>query len=272
MAEASETDNVGFATITVTNAPSNYCFAWSNFPWEDWISGVKVNGVPNTSGKSPYSNFTPLVFSAQIGATNSIALTTTWSYFTFDENWGVWIDYNHDQIFQPGEKVFEGQTARPPDGFGSKTLTGNFMLAPDALTGPARMRVVMNRGGSPQPCGIFPFGEVEDYTVDITANQQNDDFSKKAAVNAESVLDFTLFPNPAQDKITLNLWAWRDRPVSLELYNALGLRIETWHFDPVSDELISLDLGRIQDGQYWLRCVSPGVRTVAKQVVVLGRN
>ncbi len=39
VAEVSETDNVGFASITVTSAPFTYCFAWSDFPWEDWISG-----------------------------------------------------------------------------------------------------------------------------------------------------------------------------------------------------------------------------------------
>jgi len=268
VAEISETDNVGFATLTVGGSVSSYCDASGDFPWEDWISGVKVNDVSRTSGKSPYSNFTPVVFQAMIGAANVIELTSSWSYLTYDENWAVWIDFNHDQIFQSSEKVFEGQTARPSDGTVSKTLIGNFNLPADALPGNTRMRVVMSRGGSLEPCGIFPFGEVEDYTVNIAPALQGEDNSEKTAANVEPLFDFTLFPNPAQEIITLDLSAWYDRSARLELYNTLGIMVGTWRFDKITEELMSINLGKIQNGQYLLRCVSPGVLPVAKKVVV----
>ncbi len=238
------------------------------FPLGGLDFGVKVNGVLGTSGKSPYSNFTPLVFPATIGATNAIELTSSWSYLTFDENWAVWIDYNHDQIFQPGEKVFEGQTTRPADGTPGKSLIANFSLPAQAMLGNARMRVAMSRGNNLEPCGIIPFGEVEDYTVNITPALQNEEFSEKATLNTEPMYDFSLFPNPARDQITLELSAWRDRSVTLELYNMLGMRVQTWHFNKITEAQVLIHLDRIESGQYLLRCLSPDGRRVTKKVLV----
>lgn len=272
VAEVSETDNVGFATLTVTGSGIPNCGASGDYPWEDWISEVAVNGIQRPSGKSQYSNFTGgNVFSLTKNGLNTIDLTTTWSYFTYVEIWGVWIDYNHDQIFQPSERVYTNLTNPPANGNVSKKISGSFTLPAAALTGNAKMRVAMRRGvppADPEPCGTFPYGEVEDYTVTISSALVGGDPRQFGAPDVDDLRDFTPFPNPTSDKITLDLSAWLDRPVRLELCNLLGKTVETWRFDKLSDGLVSLDFEKIPNGQYFLRCVSPGARMVVKKVAV----
>jgi hypothetical protein len=146
----------------------NYCASLSNFPWEDWIAKVKIGTIDNTSGKSPYSNFTNLSTNLSPGNT-PVELTTGFSYFTFDEYWRVWIDFNHDNDFDDvGETVLEQIKTKPANGTPTSTLSANLFVPDNAPAGATRMRVSMKRGAYPSPCETLPFGEVEDYSVNVT--------------------------------------------------------------------------------------------------------
>lgn len=155
--------------------PANYCASTSNFPWEDWIARVKLSTLDNSSGKSPYSDFTALSTTLQKGTDYEMTLTTGFSYFTWNEYWNVWIDLNHDGIFQnPGELVLAKILNAPPAGTATASITGTFKLPTSALPGPTRMRVSMKRNNGSTPCETLPFGEVEDYTVNIVTNLKGD--------------------------------------------------------------------------------------------------
>lgn len=168
--------------FTPCTSPGSYCNSSSNFPWEDWISKVKLGSLDNTSGKSPYSDFTALSTSLQKGADYTMQLTTSFSYFTWDEYWTVWIDLNHDNIFQnPSEAVLTKMLTAPANGTATATISGTFKLPSNALNGPTRMRVTMKRGGSAMPCETLAFGEIEDYTVNIVDMLTGDDTDNRAA-------------------------------------------------------------------------------------------
>ncbi len=163
-------------SITPPSACSNggggttYCAATSSFPWHDWIVGVSLANVENTSGKLAYSNFTGLTANVTAGSSFLIALTAGFSWFTYDEHWKVWIDYNHDGIFQePGEVAYSFTQVAPPNGTLEATVNGTINIPADATLGTTRMRVIMKRGADPTPCETVPNGEVEDYTVNIAA-------------------------------------------------------------------------------------------------------
>jgi len=51
-------------------------------------------------------------------------------------------------------------------GSGASAVSGNFTVSSGA-GGEKRMRVSMRFEGSPDSCGAFIYGEVEDYTIDI---------------------------------------------------------------------------------------------------------
>ncbi len=97
-------------------------------------------------------------------------LTAGFSWYTYAEYWKVWIDYNHDGTFQePGEVAFAQAVAAPPNGTSTFDVVGSIAIPATALAGPTRMRVTMKRGtAAPTPCETVPFGEVEDYTVNVS--------------------------------------------------------------------------------------------------------
>ncbi len=76
----------------------------------------------------------------------------------------VWIDYNNDGDFtDAGEMLSDGSSLRT-------TVNINFKVPCSAKSGMTRMRVIVieQPAALTNPCGSFPFGETEDYTVLIT--------------------------------------------------------------------------------------------------------
>ncbi len=152
---------VDFGSIT----SPNYCQTAGTSFQDEWISKVSLGGVSQVSGASGYSDYTGV----------TIPLTPGQNYFYdiqsgfnlnanvfFPRNFKVWIDYNADGTFQePMELAISvGNTYQA-----SGTLT-----IPAGLSGTTRMRVNVSRDPGALPCGPFPFGEVEDYTVDFGTN------------------------------------------------------------------------------------------------------
>lgn len=79
---------------------------------------------------------------------------------SYRENWRVWVDFNQDGVFGANESVLTGSSRKPVPGY--------IHVPPNAALGLTRMRVSMRWGGIPAPCGVMRWGEVEDYTVNIS--------------------------------------------------------------------------------------------------------
>lgn len=153
------------------DTPPPPCASKGDFPWHEWIAGVKIGDLDNPSSKSQYSDFTSKTINLRQGTGNPWTFTVGYSYFTYDEYLRVWVDKNQNGIFEPSETVVEAVITRPPDGTPSKTI--NYCCSPvdfnEPLASGMRVRVAMKRGGYPDPCETIPFGEVEDYTMNIVA-------------------------------------------------------------------------------------------------------
>jgi hypothetical protein len=57
---------------------------------------------------------------------------------------------------------------KPANGTTAAVINGNLIVPVGTPVGKTRMRISMKRDGYAQPCGNLSFGEVEDYTVNIT--------------------------------------------------------------------------------------------------------
>jgi uncharacterized repeat protein (TIGR02543 family) len=137
-----------------------YCTSSSNDYSYEYIAGVQVGDLNNTSGATGYTDFTYLAASLVQDAAVSVSLTPGFSGSSYMEYWKIWIDYNGDSDFaDTGEEVFSGS--------GSSTVTGSFTVPTNTITGDTRMRVSMQYNAPPPYCGTFTYGEVEDYTVTI---------------------------------------------------------------------------------------------------------
>ncbi len=194
----------------------DYCDAKGDAPWHEWISGVQLNDLNNTSSKTQYSDFTNLFATVESGSTHEITLTAAYSYTTYSDYFRVWIDYNQNNVFdEPQEIAYSGVISGIPNGTPNASITGLINIPANALLGTTRMRVSMQRGAYAAPCGNFPEGEVEDYSVVINAGNgavlslQNcpDDLNVTSNIGQTSVNVNWLLPTVSTtcDPSTINL-------------------------------------------------------------------
>jgi gingipain R len=145
--------------IDVSETP--YCDSSGSSQSYEYIAGVAVADLNNSSGASPYTNFTGYTAHLTQGDSAGVSLTPGFASSSYTEYWRIWIDYNGDHDFEDsGEQVFSGS--------GSSVVTGSFTVPAAAPLGDTRMRVSMSYSTYPPICGSFSYGEVEDYTANIS--------------------------------------------------------------------------------------------------------
>ncbi|MBZ0205215.1 MAG: hypothetical protein K8H89_02740, partial [Flavobacteriales bacterium] len=165
----SPTDSSDWAPTSVF---MDYCLAGATANSTNLkIDSVGFADVANTTfNDGGYDDQTAVVGNLQAGANYPIAIKVSEGYDS--DRIRVWIDLNQDLIFTSNEKV--AVLANPPGNSGPNdyTVSTSFHVASNALAGPTRMRIRLDNtinGPQESPCGNSTFGEVEDYTVNITA-------------------------------------------------------------------------------------------------------
>jgi PKD repeat protein len=184
----------------LANDVPGYCEVGASSQQYENIARVQVGNLNNPSGISGYSDFTNLTASLTAGASTSVSLTPAFAGGAYQEFWKIWIDYNHDLDFDDaGELVFSASS--------TSTANGSFTVPANAAGTTTRMRVAMKYNDSATACGIMSYGEVEDYTVQIsagTALAPVADFSASATtVTAGGAVQFS----DLSDNLPTS-WAW----------------------------------------------------------------
>lgn len=145
-----------------------YCDSSGANTNDEYIGNVALNTINNTSGAGTsytgYSDFTAISTDLSTNSTYTIFITPHWTGTSYGEAYAVWIDYNQDGDFSDAnENVFSiASNTNSPN-------SGVFTVPSSALTGNTRMRVSLKYNSTPGPCENFNYGEVEDYTVNITS-------------------------------------------------------------------------------------------------------
>jgi hypothetical protein len=254
--------------VTVTQGIGNpNCSIMATFPWQDWISEVKVNNALNTSGKAQYTNYTTPVFTAARGVATAIELTTSFSYFTYDEYYRVWIDFNQDNIYQANEIAYQGIMTRPADGTASKKLTGTFTVPTSAMLGNTKMRIIMRRGAYPvDACTNIVEGEVEDYSFHI-AVQALQSSGGNAVVETDPFNEVLIYPNPATQQAFIDLNVLKGAPTIIRIFDAFG---KLHHSALATTAVYGLNLIGWESGVYMVRLETEGARARVMKLVVVG--
>ena len=155
--------NLTYNTSTqITSKSKAYCDA-SGAGNDEYISNVQFAEINNTTGYTPYSDFTSIVANVDAGNSYDITVSNGNTYSTDDL--GVWIDWNQDEDFDdPGENVV-CESSNGGQG------TYSIAVPADALGGQTRMRIRIKYYDTDcgSPCGTTNYGEVEDYTVNVNS-------------------------------------------------------------------------------------------------------
>ncbi len=183
---------------------SSYCESEGSDYSYEWISKVAIGEYSNSSSASGYTDFTSEVIDVNADETYTISLTPAYASSAYNEYWKIWIDFDNDTTFSSDELVFDA-------GALSNTTVSGTITIPANISGVRRMRVSMKYNGEQDACETFSYGEVEDYTIDISASSSADTEAPTAPSNlAASTL--------TSSSITLSWTASTDN-VAVSKYN-----------------------------------------------------
>jgi len=226
---------------------------------DEYINTVQLNTINNTSACSVggYGNYLSISTNLIKGNQYSITVTPdllsqTGSAFTDDEI-AVWIDYNNDSDFSDaGEQV--GYVLV---GTGwSNVFT--FTVPTSAVSSAVRMRVRISYStdGAIVPCGQSTYGEVEDYTVNITTSG--------ASLLENNLSAITIYPNPSSDILNIDLSSANEEVKSISIVDITGKLIQT--IDVLENANISLNVSSFASGLYHVK-ISSASNSIVRQII-----
>lgn len=238
------------ANITTLNTVVSYCASKGNRVTYEWIDYVSFGGMTNTTAANGgYGDFTTTkTATVAKGSVNQLIVSAGFASSAYTEHFAVWIDYNRNGTFEASEKVTSGSSNS------AANRTANITIPTSALVGQTRMRVSMKYNSAPTSCETFADGEVEDYTVNITATGSSSfdvNTIDSNPLGSNAVSDFMVFPNPAKDFIQVHFA--KAKNLTFKIVNLVGKTIKsgiiTNNTMNISDLKTGIYLLKVNDGQ-----------------------
>jgi len=193
--------NLASAASFVTSA---YCTAGATSTSFEKISNVTIGSINNNSSATAgYENFTAINTNITAGVSTPISIGVSSAYAN-DDRIHVWVDMNQDGLFtEPAERVLDLaiSTFCPACSGTNTTVTGNITIPVTAFNGATRMRIRLqdqSSGPNSTSCGTSTYGQVEDYTLNITNAIDN---TISYAWSPSTYLSSTSIANPVASAI-----------------------------------------------------------------------
>ncbi len=233
----SNTVNVTTTGGTNPDPTPTYCAATAtNGP--DAISNVSFGSINNSSTRdsSGYHDYRSVSTSVSRGATQTLTVTIIGFQGGTGNEVYAWFDWNRDGDFADSGESFTLTKSSGTVGTASITIPNNATAGNTGM----RIRVGYNAGDN-QACGTGAYGEVEDYTINISASGANANLSK--AGNG----GITFFPNPARDFITVK----GNSLVSYRIINIIGQTVQKGKLTTNQ-----VNVSNLRDGIYTIEVVN----------------
>lgn len=244
-------------SVTTTAATVSYCTSQGNSTADERISKVVFGTINNTStGTAGYENYTSLSTNAALGSAYTITITPVWTSTTYNESYAVFIDYNQDGDFaDSGETVWTKAASK------TTPVTGTITIPATATLGATRMRVSMKYNAIPTSCESFSYGQVEDYTINITASGTVtiEPITAGVAEIAETE-SFALYPNPVESE--LNISISEANGYSYKIINTLGQQLGSGQISG------PIDVSNLSTGIYLIE-LNNGAKKIIKKFAKL---
>ena len=238
---------------TAGGGGNNYCTSNGNSTDHGYIQRVRLsktslnNGSGNDNG---YGDYTSISGNVSKGTNYILYLRSAFSGQKYATGWSVYIDYNGDKDFNDagelvGSKSYDATT---------QIDTIQFSIPSSAMTGATRMRIQMHAGNIiTDPCASFDYGEVEDYTLNITGSGLINSFAVPSGQTAKNIL---VSPNPVVGSVAnVRFGLQQDGNVVLKLYDINGRQVRIQNAGNMfkGDHTITLsELSKLPAGNYKL--------------------
>ena len=236
-----------------SSIPCDYCDAGATGTYE-YIDGVECGTISNMSTGSStggYGDYTSMSADMEAGQTYSI--TVTGGNVFWADNAYAWIDWNRDGDFDDtDEYVFASSTQ------GEASYTFDVTVPNSVSFGSTRLRIRWtddNDGGTnTTACGNSSYGEVEDYTINLTvATGINTTINKNI---------FEVYPNPSNGIFTIS--TINNTNTNIQITNILGSVV---YSNKLNSTTTTINLSSFDKGVYFVR-VNGGNTTETKSIVI----
>lgn len=206
-----------------------YCSSSGVFADREWVEAVWVNGVVFPSGSNGgYKDHTAYPAEVTTGEMLRLQLVRGRTTNSNLHYWSVWIDFDQNGRFDgPGELVFQNDLLQD--------VHQAEIWIPAGLSGTLRMRVAIQWGAPPAPCGNPTWGEVEDFTLRLVPSASVAGSRTIQMVPQESPFEATphlrIAPNPARSDFQLTYTQLPQGPGTLVMMNVRGQVVQRWDWE-----------------------------------------
>ena len=215
---------------------------------DEFINNVNLNTINNTSTCSTggYANYTTTTTTLAKGTQYSLTVIPgtpgqTNSAYNDDEI-AAWIDFNNNNSFNdPGEQVGYVLVAA------GWSNVFNFTVPTSAALGNVRMRVRISYSpdGAIDPCGQSTYGEVEDYTINITAS---------SGLTENPLEAISVYPNPTENELFVDM---KNIDADVTRIEILDLSGKVLHIASANQgSILKMNTSNLAQGMYQIRIIS----------------
>ena len=106
------------------------------------------------------------------------------------------------------------------------------------------------------------------YRIKLVYDDGQVDYSETKVVKFKGLSGVRIFPNPSYDYTDLDLTKYKNKSVSIYLYNQFGQPVQVKHIEKVGDEPVRLDVSSYNSGHFLIRITSKGKRDDLQQLII----
>jgi len=204
---------------TVTNPAGSriiakqYCAAGADATDLEYISNVAVGSINHKSGRGTGGYEDLYSLQTNMKMTEIDTVTVSIEEPNSSDELLIWVDWNNNGDFNDaGEDVYSSGTSSQVN----YVFVADFAPPVTAVVGATRMRIRLNNvdlAGNNTPCGVSGYGEVEDYSINVTSNAGIGSLS-----NTKKIV---LYPNPVLNQLNVEIQGATET-TSLEILNSIG--------------------------------------------------
>ncbi len=228
--------------VLIAANTTEYCPVVSKYTRNEFIREVEISDLYSKTNGYDYSDYSPFR-SANVhpGESYSIRLQPKIVRDTITLRWRVYVDYDMNGDFLGANELVFSEGSK-------EEITGTFTVPSDAIYGKSRIRIMMQRGDTPEPCEDITAGEVEDYGINIKPRIT----SIENIATARNQVNLLVYPNPGTGSYQLEIPGRFNAQVELDVVNSLGqvvYRDQLQNTNP--GEVRNVDLSHLPDGLYY---------------------
>jgi GEVED domain/Secretion system C-terminal sorting domain len=146
--------------------------------------------------------------------------------------------------------------------------SATFTIPTTAILGTTRMRVSSKYGAYSTPCETFTYGEVEDYTINITSSTPVNVVASSREIQSEltesNEAEIVAFPNPVSDIVTIRLnYLSESNKKMVKMISSNGTEVGTQEVELFNNEF-RIDTKKLNTGIYFISVQEPDKQRVVK--------